>query len=67
MLVLNHLVLSVPDQYCLKLMKDEQACPDAEACTYLILTVNAIKLDVFNASRIYAGSSYLVWPCWYVV
>lgn len=48
-------------------MKDEQACSDAEACTYLELTVNAIELDVFYVSRIYAGSSYLVWPCLFAV
>ena len=48
-------------------MKDEQACSDAEACTYIVLTVNAIELDEFYALRIYAGSSYPVWPCWAAV
>lgn len=38
-------------QYCLKLMKNELACSDVKACTYLILTVDAIDLDVFYVMR----------------
>ena len=38
-------------QYCLKLMKDELACSDAKACTYLVLTMDALELYVFYATR----------------
>lgn len=45
-------------KYCVKLINDERARSDAEACTYLVLIVDTIDLDVFYAPRVYIRSSY---------